>query len=64
MNPTLSCSLAPVGEFGWDGAAAAFVMADPENKLSIFFATHTLGCVYAYNVLHPLMRNLVYKGLK
>ena len=64
INPTTSLSLSPVGEFGWDGAAAAFVMADPENKLSIFFATHTLGCTYAYNVLHPLMRNLVYKGLK
>ena len=62
-NPTTSLSLSPVGEFGWDGAAAAFVMADPENKISLFFATHTLGCVYAYNVLHPLMRNLLYKGL-
>lgn len=63
MNPTTSLSLSPVGEFGWDGAAAAFVMADPENKISMFFATHTLGCVYAYNVLHPLMRNLLYAGL-
>lgn len=63
MNSTISNSLSPIGEFGWDGAAAAFVMADPENKISLFFATHTLGCVYAYNVLHPLMRNLLYKGL-
>ena len=64
MNPVTSLSLSPVGEFGWDGAAGAFVMADPENKISIFFAMHTLGCVYAYNVLHPLMRNLVYKAIK
>jgi CubicO group peptidase (beta-lactamase class C family) len=64
MNPAVSLSLSPVGEFGWDGAAGAFVMADLENNISIFFAMHTLGCVYAYNVLHPLMRNLVYKGIK
>ena len=64
MNPATSLSLSPIGEFGWDGAAAAFVMVDTENKLSLYFGTHTLGCVYAYNVLHPMIRNLVYKGLQ
>lgn len=27
-----------IGEFGWDGAAGCFVLIDPEEKLSLFYA--------------------------
>lgn len=63
MNPVYSLSLSPVGEFGWDGAAGAFAMIDRKNRLALYFAMHVRGCSYAYHVLHPLIRNLVYEGL-
>ena len=28
------------GEFGWDGAAGAYVLMDPDNHIAIFYATH------------------------
>jgi len=64
MNPITSHSLAPVGEFGWDGAAAAFSMVDATNHIAMYFGCHTIGSTYAYNILHPMMRNYVYMGLK
>ena len=63
MNPTLSCSLAPVGEFGWDGAAAAFSMIDAKNRVALYFGTHLFGCSYGYHMVHPTIRNLVYEGI-
>ena len=63
MRPEVSCSLSPVGEFGWDGAAASFALIDPFNKLSIFCAMHTRGCSFAYEKIHPTIRNLVYSEL-
>jgi len=64
MNPVMSCSLSPVGEFGWDGAAAAFSMIDPKKKVALYFGTHMHNCGYAYNFIHPTLRNLVYEGLE
>ncbi len=63
MNPTVSGSLSPIGEFGWDSAAAAFSMVDTENKIALYFGTHVRGCNYSYHQLHPAIRNLVYEGL-
>ena len=40
MCPTDSESLSPVGEFGWDGAAGAFSLVDPEHRLSLVFFQH------------------------
>lgn len=62
-NPVYSMSKSPVGEFGWDSAGAAFTMVDTDNRVALFLACHVLGCNYAYHVLHPWMRNLVYEGL-
>ncbi|MBR6452312.1 MAG: beta-lactamase family protein [Lachnospiraceae bacterium] len=58
-----SFAKSPVGEFGWDGAAGAFVLMDTENKLSVFYAEHVLGYPYNYDVIHPTLRDLVYEGL-
>lgn len=53
----------PLGEFGWDGAAGAYVLIDPKNKLSIFYAQHVTGCNVAPDEIHPTIKNLVYEGL-
>ena len=53
----------PLGEFGWDGAAGAWVMIDPTNRLSAFFGMHVLNYVYNYDVIHPTLRGLIYEGL-
>ena len=63
INPDVSLSLSPVGEFGWDGAAGAFSMIDTENRLALFFATHVRGARYIYSVVHPALRNYVYREL-
>lgn len=54
----------PVGEFGWDGAAGAYALIDPENKLSIFYAQEVLGMFKAYSEIHPTLRDLIYDSLK
>jgi CubicO group peptidase (beta-lactamase class C family) len=64
MNPDMSFSLSPVGEFGWDGAAGSFAMVDPINKIAVFFATHVYEAQFLYHVVHPMMRNLVYEALE
>lgn len=64
MDPVVSLSRAPVGEFGWDGAANAFAMVDATNRVAVYFGAHILGCTYGYNLIHPHIRNLIYEGLE
>ncbi len=52
-----------LGEFGWDGAASAWAMADPCNHLSAYFAMHVRSFGYSYDVIHPKIRDLIYRGL-
>ncbi len=54
---------APVGEFGWDGAAGVFALVDPANRLSMFYAQMVHSCGYAFNVVHYDVRDLTYRGL-
>ncbi len=58
-----STSRSPVGEFGWDGAAGAWTMIDPEHHLSAFYVQHVLSCGRAYSEFHPAIRDLIYEGL-
>lgn len=58
-----STSRSPVGEFGWDGAAGAYVLVDPVNQVSIFYAQHIVGFPIVYGKVHPVIRDLVYEGL-
>ena len=53
-----------LGEFGWDGAAGAWTMVDPHNRLSAFFAMHVREFGEVYEVIHPTLRSLIYEGLK
>ena len=63
VNPTVSLSRSPIGEFGWDGAANALSLIDPINHVAIYFGTQVLGFQYGYLVIHPVLRNLVYECL-
>lgn len=54
----------PAGEFGWDGAAGAYALMDPVNRVSIFYAQQILGMVKVYQEIHPAIRNLAYEALK
>ena len=64
MSPTISLAESPAGEFGWDGAAAPYVLIDRKNHLSIFLGAHVLGCTYAYEKVHPKVRDLTYQILR
>ena len=53
--------LSPVGEFGWGGAAGAFALIDPVNRLSVVYTQHMLNNMEPY--VHPRLRNIVYACL-
>ena len=57
--PHLFGNLAPVGEFGWDGAKMSYISCDPENKISMFHAEH-MGGLHA--LVWPKLRNLLYSS--
>lgn len=63
INPLFSRSRSALGEFGWDGAAAAYALVDPTNRVAIFFGTEVLNCGFAYHQTHMLIRDFVYEGL-
>lgn len=63
-DPVVSCSKSPIGEFGWDGAAAAFVMIDPINHIAAYFGTSVFNFDYAYKMIHPILRNMIYEALE
>lgn len=63
VDPDVSHARSAKGEFGWDGAAGAFALADPTNEVAIFLAMHVRGCNYAYQLVHPMIRDLAYEGL-
>lgn len=56
-----SGDLAPLGEFGWNGAAGSFVLIDPDRQISLFYAQHMLNNKDAY--VHPRIRNTFCAGL-
>ena len=63
MDEKMAFSLAPKGEFGWDGAAGSLCSIDTDNHISIFYAQHVLRCSYAYSNVHRAIKNLVYKAI-
>ncbi len=52
-----------IGEFGWDGAAGAYVMIDPKERLSIFFAMHVKNWPALIGCGHAPIRDLTYEVL-
>ncbi len=55
--------LGPIGEFGWGGAAGAYVCVDPAHHVSIFFATHVMNFGVCGREFHPLIRDYAYEGV-
>lgn len=64
IDKEISGAKSPLGEFGWDGAAGAHALIDTENKLAIFYVQHVKACEYAYETVHPKIRDLVYEMLQ
>ena len=60
MEPAIAGNLAPVGEFGWDGAKQCFLSVEPNEHVALFHAEHMGGLS---NVVFPRLRNLVYACL-
>ena len=54
----------PVGEFGWDGAAGGYALVDPFHRVGVFYVQHIRNFFEGYSVIHPRVRDLVYKGLE
>ncbi len=60
IDPERSGTMSPVGEFGWDGAAGAFAMVDPENRISLTYFQNVLG----FAPDQCAIRNALYKDLE
>jgi CubicO group peptidase (beta-lactamase class C family) len=61
IDKTKSGSLSPLGEFGWDGAAGAFSMVDPENELSFVYFQE----IHSWDLrIQTEMRNILYSCLE
>lgn len=54
-------SLSPLGQFGWQGAAGAYVIIDPASRTSLFFAMHMLHNQEAY--VFPRLCNAFFASL-
>jgi len=49
-----------VGEFGWDGAAGADILIDPEHGVSFAYVQHVLGWPGLQGTVHLQIRDLLY----
>lgn len=61
INRAAAGSPSPNGEFGWTGAAGAYMLIDPENELSLFYAHHMLNNQESYTANR--LRNVLYSCL-
>lgn len=62
IDPAKSGSLSPVGEFGWTGAAGGYMLIDPDNKVSMFYAHHMHNNQEWFTT--PRLRNILYACLE
>ncbi|MBQ2956532.1 MAG: beta-lactamase family protein [Clostridia bacterium] len=49
-----------LGEFGWDGAAGADMLMDPEHELSMMFMTHIRNWPAMLGPVHLQIRDILY----
>ena len=61
-DPGVSGSLAPVGEFGWGGAAGSALYIDPASHTAVFYAQHVMNA-HEERVMAAL-RNVVFGCLR
>ncbi len=64
LTRRIASTKAPLGVFGWDGAAGAYLMCDPQNQLSIAFITHVHCWPQIRDVFHRPIRNAAYAALE
>lgn len=64
VHPEFADVKSSIGEFGWDGAANSFSLADPAAGVALFFATEVASSAYGYHYVHPKLRDLTYEALK
>ena len=64
LDPVVSFSKSSAGEFGWDGAAGALSMMDPNKQVALYVGTHVKGCQYLYHQIHPKIINMVFEALE
>lgn len=55
---------APIGEFGWDGAAGAYALVDTANRVALFYAQQVCNSYITYQYLHPGLRDALYRCLE
>lgn len=60
MEPEMINSSAPVGVFGWDGAAGSCITMETKQQLSVVYIQHVRNCGFAYGEIHPTIRDLVF----
>ena len=60
MNPETVMSTAPAGIFGWDGAAGSCIQMDTVSKRSFVYTMHVRNYGYAYDTIHPNLRDIVF----
>ena len=61
LNPEISESNAPAGEFGWDGAAGGIFMIDPVNKISLTYFQEAQSWK---RKIQFMLTNALYESLK
>lgn len=61
IDPAAAGSPSPVGEFGWTGAAGAYMLIDTKNRLALFYAHHMLN--NQEHITSPRLRNTLYSCL-
>jgi len=61
LDPTANGEAGPIGEFGWAGAAGAYVVMDPANQLTLVFMTHVIESIDHRDTLR--IKNALYSTL-
>ena len=54
----------PAGEFGWDGAAGAYALADNTNRVAMFYAQQVCNSRVTFQEIHPALRDILYRCIK
>ena len=62
IDPSLSGSPSPVGEFGWGGAWGSYTLLDPQNEVAIVYAEQAEDTKGPY--IQRRIRNMVYAALE
>lgn len=51
---------APLGHFGWDGAAGFYVLSDPVNRVGLIYGQNVLNSGITFTLLQKQIRDLAY----